>query len=104
MEDNGNPHKDRDKRVSGVCMCVHVTVNFRKSVYYRFALAKCSLICCFYMFGRSENIFSRFADTFVTDYEFGYADGAHCLGVLVNLVGQFGRQWQMVWNCPLGDG
>lgn len=53
------------------------------------------------MFGRSENYFSRFADTFVTDYGFGFA---HCLGVLVILVGQFGRHWQMVWNCPLGYG
>lgn len=56
-------------------------------------------MCCI-----SENNFSRFADTFVTDDGFGFADGADRLGVLVNLVGQFGRHWQMVWNCPLGDG
>lgn len=49
MEDNGNPHKDRDKCVCGVCMCVHVTMSFRKSVYYRLALksnvVKSPLMC-----------------------------------------------------------
>lgn len=49
MEVNGNPYKDRDKRVSVVCMRICVTTNLIKSVYYRLALksnvVKCSLIC-----------------------------------------------------------